>query len=128
MYMYARMLCCAHASYVHTQRYSRSDSPFDMTTIYHNRLSLSFRDPVAGSRVAVSSLTYKTTRLYKVHDASVSIWQRAEQEAARWGSVCAVLSSSPPPRSLAPDLDWLLIPGGKDILDFEKAGIALDVA
>lgn len=66
--------------------------------------------------------------LHKVHDASVSIWQRAEQEAARWGSVCAVLSSSPPPRSLAPVLDWLLIPGGKDILDFEEAGIALGVA
>lgn len=88
--------------------------------------------------MAVSSLTYKTNRicvcvyvcvcLHKVHDASVSIWQRAEQEAARWGSVCAVLSSSPPPRSLAPVLDWLLIPGGKDILDFEEAGIALGVA
>lgn len=25
--------------------------------------------------------------LYKVHDASVSMWQRAEQEAARWGSL-----------------------------------------
>ncbi len=31
-------------------------------------------------------------------------------------------------RSLAPVLDWLLIPGGKDILDFEEAGIALGVA
>lgn len=76
---------------------------FNMTTIYHESLSLSFGDPVAGSRATVSSLTYKTTTLcvcmclYKVHDASVSIWQRAEQEAARWGSACAVLSSSPPP-------------------------------
>lgn len=83
--------------------------------------------------MAASSLTCKTTRMracvcaYKVHDAPVSIWQRAEQEAARWGSVYAVLSSSPPLRSLAPDLAWLLIPGGKDILDFEEAGIALGV-
>lgn len=43
--------------------------------------------------------------LYKVHDASVSFWQRAEEEAARWGLVCAVFSSSPPPRSLTLGLD-----------------------
>lgn len=40
-----------------------SDSPFNIATIYHNSLSLSFGDPVAGSRVAASSLTYKTTRV-----------------------------------------------------------------
>lgn len=44
------------------------------------------------------------------------------------GLAQSILYSSPPPRSLAPVLDWLLIPGGKDILDFEEAGIALAVA
>lgn len=63
-----------------------------------------------------------------MREASVCIWQRAEQEAARWGSVCAVLASFPPPRSLALVLDWLSVPGGTDILDLEEAGIALSVA
>lgn len=90
-----------------------SDGLLTTTTIYHNSLSLSFGDRVAGSEVAASSLTYKKLpkcvcvclSLYKVHDASVSIWQRAEQEAARWGSVCAVLSSSPASHSLSLVLD-----------------------
>ena len=104
-----------------------------MTVFCHNSLSLSFGDPTAGSRVTVISHLQNQPNacmcvclcLHRVHDASVSIWQRAEQEVARWGAVYAVLSSSPPPRSLAPDLDCLLIPGGKDILDFEDTGIAL---
>ena len=52
-----------HVYMYRTWEMSGSESPFNITTIYHNSLSLSFGDPVAGSRVAVSSLTYKTDHI-----------------------------------------------------------------